>query len=271
MRRNESDRAVQKYEDTDFAKSRSDEKYDRTKEQLLLAQQGDQGARDTLVEENLGLVWSIVHRFANRGYELEDLFQIGSIGLIKAISRFDITFDVKFSTYAVPMISGEIRRFMRDDGVIKVSRSIKENHWKIEQAKQTLQKQSLQEVTISQLAEETGLTTEEIILALEAPMEVESLNKPFSGQDGKEISLEERISTRVDEKEQIDNRIVLEQLLSKLDARERQLIYLRYFQDCTQTVVAKRLNMSQVQVSRLEKKLLKIMRDEITKEKKAKG
>lgn len=245
-----------------------DQQKELVKQERLLslirqAQQGNITARDTLVKENLGLVWSIVHRFSNRGYELEDLFQLGSIGLIKAIQRFDTSFDVKFSTYAVPMISGEIRRFMRDDGVIKVSRSVKENHWKIEQAKQNLQKQSNDEVTISQLAEATGLTTEEIILALDAPMEVESLNKPFSAQDGKESSLEERIPNRIDEKEQVDNRIVLEQLLSKLDAKERQLIYLRYFQDCTQTVVAKMLNMSQVQVSRLEKKLLRIMREQM--------
>ena len=236
-------------------------KQDKLLSLIQQAQQGDVTARDTLVKNNLGLVWSIVHRFANRGYELDDLFQLGSIGLLKAIQRFDTSFDVKFSTYAVPMISGEIRRFMRDDGMVKVSRSVKENHWKIEQAKQRLQKQSIEEVTISQLAETTGLTTEEIILAMDAPMEVESLNKPFSGQDGKETSLEERIPDKIDEKEQVDNRIVLEQLMANLNEKERQLIHLRYFQDCTQTVVAKQLNMSQVQVSRLEKKVLRIMRE----------
>ncbi len=242
----------------------SEENIKRVHTLITRAQQGDTEARDTLVRENLGLVWSIVHRFANRGYEPEDLFQIGSIGLLKAISRFDLSYDVRFSTYAVPMINGEIRRFIRDDGFIKVSRSVKENHWKIEQAKQNLQKKSVEDVTISQLEQETGLTREEILLALDAPMEVESLNKPFPSLDGRETTLEEHIAARVDEKEQVDNRIVLEQLLSTLGEKERQLIILRYFKDCTQTVVAEQLQMSQVQVSRLEKKLLKLMRDQIT-------
>lgn len=236
---------------------------DRTRELLILAHQGDECAREQLVKENLGLVWSIVHRFSNRGYEIEDLFQIGSIGLIKAIERFDLEFDVRFSTYAVPMISGEIRRFLRDDGVIKISRSVKENYWKIQQAMQFLQKQSTGEISIGQLAEETGLSTEEILLAMEAPIEVESLNKSFTGQEGKESTLEERIPTKVDEKELIDNRIVLEQSLSKLSAKERQLIYMRYFQDCTQSKVAKALDMTQVQVSRLEKKILKNLREQV--------
>lgn len=235
----------------------------RMKERIGLAQREDKEALASLVQDNLGLVWSIVHRFSNRGYELEDLFQIGCIGLIKAIQRFDLSFDVKFSTYAVPMISGEIRRFMRDDGMVKVSRSIKENHWKIEQAKQTLQGQAQQDVTITQLAQMTGLSTEDVILALDAPMEVESLNRTFSLGDGKESSLEEHIPSRVDEKEQVDNRLLLEQVLNCLSEKERQLICLRYFQDCTQSAVAKQLNMSQVQVSRLEKKLLKIMREEM--------
>lgn len=232
-------------------------------ELIRLAQQGDSAARDLLVKENIGLVWSVVHRFLNRGYEAEDLFQIGSIGLIKAIERFDIGFQVRFSTYAVPMISGEIRRFIRDDGVIKISRSVKENHWKIQQAIQNLQKQTGQEVTISQISEATGLSMDEIVLALDAPVEVESLNKPIAVSEGKEASLQERIPAKVDEKEQVDNRVVLEQLLSNLNAKERQLIYLRYFQDCTQTVVAQKLDMTQVQVSRLEKKLLRMMREQM--------
>lgn len=235
----------------------------RTTELLIQAQSGNQTAREQLVKENLGLVWSIVHRFSNRGYETEDLFQIGSIGLIKAIERFDLNFDVKFSTYAVPMISGEIRRFLRDDGVIKISRSVKENYWKIQQTMQQLQKQSGQEVTISQLARETGLSPEEILLAMDAPVEVESLNKAFVGHEGKESTLEERIPAKVDEKELIDNRIVLEQSLSRLNTKERQLIYMRYFQDCTQTKVAQALNMTQVQVSRLEKKILKNLREQV--------
>ena len=240
-----------------------DEKQKKTLDLILLSQHGDEAARDALVKENLGLVWSIVHRFANRGYEAEDLFQIGSIGLIKAIQRFDTSFQVRFSTYAVPMISGEIRRFIRDDGVIKISRSVKENYWKIQQAIQKLQKQTGQDVTISQIAEATGLSADEIVLALDAPVEVDSLNKPVGIGEGKEARLEDRITVKMDENEQVDNRVVLEQLLSNLNAKERQLIYLRYFQDCTQTVVAQKLQMSQVQVSRLEKKLLRTMREQM--------
>lgn len=238
-------------------------KKERLQEKIGLAQKDDKEALESLVEDNLGLVWSIVHRYMNRGYEVEDLFQIGSIGLIKAIKRFDLSFDVKFSTYAVPMISGEIRRFLRDDGMVKVSRSIKENRWKIEQAKQTLQGQYVGDVTVSELAEITGLSTEDVLLAMDAPMEVESLNKPLGIMDGKETCLEERICGDMDEKEQIDNRLLLEQLLNTLNETERQLICLRYFQDCTQSMVAKRLHMSQVQVSRMEKKLLKLMREQM--------
>lgn len=234
---------------------------DRTIVLLKQAQKGDAKAKELLVQENLGLVWSIVHRFANRGYEQEDLFQIGSIGLIKAIDRFDSQYEVKFSTYAVPMISGEIRRFLRDDSMIKISRSVKENYWKIQQAMQILQKQDCQDLTLCQVAEWTGLTSEEILLAMEAPMEVESLNKPVLGAEGKTVTLEERIPCQTDEKEQIHNRLLLEGMIKGLDSRERRLIYLRYFQDCTQSAAAKQLNMTQVQVSRLERKILKSLRE----------
>ncbi len=230
---------------------------------MLQAQQGNLGARERLVKENMGLVWSIVHRFANRGYEKEDLFQIGSIGLIKAIERFDLNYDVTFSTYAVPMISGEIRRFMRDDGVIKISRSVKENYWKIQRARQMLKEQEEQEVTISQLAELTGLSKEEILMALDAPMEIESLNKPLLGITGKEVTLGEKISDPVDEKEQVDNRILIEECMEILTQQEKTLIQMRFFHDCTQSVVAKHLNMTQVQVSRLEKKILKALREKM--------
>ena len=236
---------------------------EKTRLLILQAQQGNEEARTCLIQENLGLVWSIVHRFSNRGCEMEDLFQLGCIGLFKAIERFDLSFDVKFSTYAVPMISGEIRRFLRDDGAIKISRSIKENYWKIQHAKHALQSKSDQEITISQIGEATGLSCDEILLALDAPIEVESLNKPMVGMEGREVTLEERIADQVDEKELVDNRIILEESLARLDGKARQLIHMRYFQDCTQSVVAKRLNMTQVQVSRLEKKILQSLREQI--------
>ncbi|MCU6762456.1 Stage II sporulation protein AC [uncultured Roseburia sp.] len=232
----------------------------RTAQLIEQSRQGDKNARDTLVEENMGLVWSIVHRFANRGYEMEDLFQIGSIGLMKAIDRFDTSFEVKFSTYAVPMITGEIKRFLRDDGMIKVSRTLKENNWKIVQAMQRLQNEKGRDITIQELSEETGLETEDIVMAMEANTEIDSLNKPMNVQDGKEIFLEDQLSAARDEKESVDNRLLLEQLLGQLNVKERQLIYMRYFQDRTQSDVAKVLHMTQVQVSRLEKKLLNRMR-----------
>lgn len=232
----------------------------RTAQLIEQSRQGDKNARDTLVEENMGLVWSIVHRFANRGYETEDLFQIGSIGLMKAIDRFDTSFDVKFSTYAVPMITGEIKRFLRDDGMIKVSRTLKENNWKIVQAMQRLQNEKGRDITIQELSAETGLQTEDIVMAMEANTEIDSLNKPMNVQDGKEIFLEDQLSAARDEKESVDNRLLLEQLLGQLEVKERQLIYMRYFQDRTQSDVARELHMTQVQVSRLEKKLLNRMR-----------
>lgn len=232
-----------------------------TIELIVKSQQGDKAARDTLVEENMGLVWSIVHRFANRGYEMEDLFQIGVIGLIKAIDRFDISYDVKFSTYAVPLITGELRRHFRDEGMIKVSRTLKENNWKITQAMQKMQHELGREVTIQELSAQTGLETEEIVMAMEANAEVESLNQPVGGQDGKEMYLEDQISDYLDEKEGVINRLLLEQLFSQLNEKEQKLIYMRYFMDCTQTFVANELEMTQVQVSRLEKKLLHRMRD----------
>ncbi len=232
-----------------------------TMELIVKSQQGDKEARDTLVEENMGLVWSIVHRFANRGYEMEDLFQIGVIGLLKAIDRFDVSYDVKFSTYAVPLITGELRRHFRDEGMIKVSRTLKENNWKIIQAMQKMQHELGREVTIQELSEQTGLKPEEIVMAMEANAEVESLNQPVGGQDGKEMYLEDQIADYLDEKEGVVNRLLLEQLFSQLNEKEQKLIYMRYFMDCTQTSVAKALEMTQVQVSRLEKKLLHRMRN----------
>ena len=239
----------------------------RIKELIRSSQQGDKTARDTLIKENMGLVWSIVHRFSGRGCEPEDLFQIGVIGLMKAIDRFDLTYDVKFSTYAVPLIMGEIRRYFRDEGMIKVSRTLKENNWKVTQAIQKLQKQLGREVTLKELAKETGLLPEEIVMAMEANAQVESLNQPIGNTDGKEMYLEDQIAGNPDEKEEIDDRIFLEQLISKLSRTERELIYMRYYLDCTQTAVAKELHMTQVQVSRLEKKLLQRMREEAGKQK----
>lgn len=228
------------------------------------AKQGDKEARDVLIQENLGLVRHIVKRFGNRGYEMEDLFQIGTIGLIKAIDKFDMEYGVQFSTYAVPLIMGEIKRFLRDDGLVKVSRTLKENGYKIRQAEEKISYIKGRNATLEELAEATGFTREEIVLAMEANTEVESIYKPVYQSDGNEIYLVDQIADKENEKEKLLNHIMITKLLDELDEKERELITLRYFQDKTQVEVAKKLGVSQVQVSRLEKKILIRMRRELT-------
>ena len=236
---------------------------DETLKLIELAHQGDKAARDRLVTDNMGLIWSIVKRFAGRGYEQEDLFQIGSIGLLKAIDKFDLSYDVKFSTYAVPMISGEIRRFLRDDGMIKVSRSLKETAYKAFLARERLQKKYNREPTMEELAAELEVEKEELAMALDASGEVESLHKPIYQKDGNEIQLLDKLEEEEGQEETILNHMLIRQLLEELDREERQLIYLRYFANQTQSEIGKKLGISQVQVSRLEKKILKNMRTKI--------
>ncbi len=235
-------------------------------ELLRLAQEGDKEARDRLVQDNIGLVWSIVKRFGNRGYELEDLFQIGCIGLIKAVDKFDNSFDVRFSTYAVPLIMGEIKRFMRDDGMVKISRTVKENGWKISKAIQKLSQRFGREPTMEEIAEETMMEKEDIVLALEANGEVESIYKSVYQNDGSEVYLIDQISDSESESGSVEtmiNNMVLEQMISELSEIERNIIIMRYFQERTQTEIAKKLGISQVQVSRLEKKILINLRKKI--------
>lgn len=227
------------------------------------AQGGDKAAREELIINNMALVWSIVKRFSNRGYEPQDLFQIGSIGLIKAIDKFDTNFDVKFSTYAVPMISGEIKRFLRDDGMIKMSRSVKENGWKVRRAADLLCFSLGRDPTMEEIAAEAELSVEDVCIALEANVEVESLHKTIYQGDGNEITLEDKLPAGRDESEGVLNHMLMEQLMSCLEEEERKLIILRYFEDKTQTEVAKYLGVSQVQVSRLEKKILMRMRSKL--------
>ena len=241
-------------------------------ELLKKARAGDRHARDQMVEENVGLVWNIVKRFNGRGYDPEDLFQIGCIGLIKAIDHFNLEFDVKFSTYAVPMIMGEIKRFLRDDGLVKVSRTLKENGWKIRRETENYRNRWGREPTLEELAEATALSREEIVESLDAGLEVESIDRTYSQEDGSEISLLDRIDSRNAgervsagdrEKEALLNRVVLEQLLEELPESERKLIIWRYLQEQTQTKVAERMGISQVQVSRMEKRILKTMRERL--------
>jgi len=217
---------------------------------------GDKAARETLVENNLGLVWSIVKRFTGRGYDAEDLFQIGSIGLLKAIDKFDLNMEVKLSTYAVPLITGEIKRFLRDDGMIKVSRQIKENGWKIKKAAEKISLKEGREATVDEISKEVGIAAEEIAMALEASMEVESIYRPVSNTEGKELHLIDKIVEEKNYTEQCINSIVINQLMDSLEPREAELIRLRYFEEKTQSEIAKILGMNQVQVSRLEKKIL---------------
>ena len=221
---------------------------------------GDEKARTQLVEENVGLIWCVVKRFLGRGIDSEDLFQIGSIGLLKAIDKFDFAFQVKFSTYAVPMISGEIQRFLRDDGMIKVSRSLKEISYKAFLAKEKLMEQIQREPTLEEMASFMEIEKEELVLALEANAEVESLHKPLYQKDGNEIELLEKIEEIENHEEQVVNRLLLNQMLERLGREERRLIYLRYFENKTQSEIGRILGISQVQVSRTEKKILEKMR-----------
>ena len=191
--------------------------------------EGDEKARTQLVEENVGLVWCVVKRFYGRGTEPEDLFQIGSIGLLKAIDKFDLSYDVKFSTYAVPMISGEIKRFLRDDGMIKVSRSLKELSYRAYLAKEEMKERLNREPTVEELAEKLEVEKEELAMALESGGEVESLHKPIYQKDGNEIQLMDKLEEKEEQEEKILNHMLLQQLLEQLKKEERQLIYMRIF------------------------------------------
>ena len=224
---------------------------------------GDEKARAQLVEENMGLIWCVVRRFYGRGVEPEDLFQIGSIGLLKAIDKFDLSFDVKFSTYAVPMISGEIKRFLRDDGIIKVSRSLKELSYKAHLVKEKLQEKLQREPTLEELANEMHIEKEELVMALDSVNEVESLYRPVYQKDGNEVALLEKLEEREAQEDKILDRMLLKELLEGLEKEARQIIYLRYFANKTQTEIGKELGISQVQVSRMEKKILKNLRGKI--------
>lgn len=227
---------------------------------LTKAQSGDQAARAQMVEENLGLIHSIVRRFIGRGCDPEDLFQIGSIGLLKAIDKFDRSFEVQFSTYAVPLIVGEIKRFLRDDGMIKVSRSLKETAVKARLTMQQLQGSLGREPTMDEVSAQMGITGEELAVALEAGAEVESLSKTIYQRDGSEISLLEKLDDGENHCDQVLDRVWLQQLLRELPRQQRQVIFLRYFGEQTQTQVARRLGMTQVQVSRMEKRILARLR-----------
>ncbi len=231
-----------------------------TIELIKRSRAGDKLAREQVIKENMPLVYSIVKRFIGRGYDTEDLSQIGAIGLIKAVDNFNLNFEVKFSTYAVPMISGEIKRFLRDDGMVKVSRTLKENGIRVRRAAEALAGELGRDATLEELSAATELGKEDIVMALEAGNEVESLQKTIFQKEGSEILLMDRVPSEKNESEAVVNQLLLEQLLAELDDRERRLIELRYFEEKTQIQTAGVLGMSQVQVSRMEKKILGSMR-----------
>lgn len=215
---------------------------------------------ERLINNNNGLIWSIVKRFRDRGYELEDLYQIGSIGFIKSIKRFDTSFDVMLSTYAVPYILGEIKRFIRDDGPIKVSRSIKELAVKIKDAEKRHIINNGKEPTIEEIAKELKISKEEVASALDAINPVSSIyDEAYTDGEGS-ISLIDRISSNIDEPNMIANKLAIKQLINTLESRDKQLIMLRYYKGKTQTQVAKILGITQVQVSRIERKILDSMK-----------
>lgn len=234
---------------------------EQTFELIRQSQAGDKAAKEQLLMMHSGLIWNVVRRFMGRGYETEDLYQIGAIGLIRAIDKFDFDYDVKFSTYAVPLISGEIKRFLRDDGMIKVSRTLKENQWKIRRAMEQIRHEKGREATVEEISEVLAMEPEEIMLAMEAVVEIESMEQSIYAGDGKEVSLKDRLAAEKNEQEELMNHLFLQQLLEALEERDRKLIMLRYFENKTQNQVAEILGISQVQVSRLEKKILRRMRE----------
>ncbi|CEP45417.1 RNA polymerase sporulation sigma factor SigF [Paraclostridium sordellii] len=231
--------------------------HEETLNLIHLVQNGDEKAKEILIESNLGLVRSVVSKFLNIGYERDDLFQLGSIGLIKAIYKFDPKFNVKFSTYAVPMILGEIKRYLRDDGMIKVSRSLKQIAIKAKMQTEILTKKLGREPTIEELSKEVGVDKEDLLMALESNFSVEYLHGVIHEEEGSPICLIDKISLKGEnEEEKVIDNLLLKEVLGKLDKRERQIIMLRYFEDKTQSEIGEMLNISQVQVSRIEKKVL---------------
>ena len=230
---------------------------------IIDAQNKSDEAMTKIIESNTGLIWSIVNRFTGRGYSKEELYQIGSIGLIKAVQRFDTNFDVKISTYAVPYIMGEIKRFLRDDGPIKLSRSIKELANKIREAESEYIHKPGEEPTVTELAKILGVSKEDIVQTLDAVRPVESIDEEAYQEDSDGQTKVSRISNNKDETGMLINKLCIKQLIKDLNEREQKVILLRYYKEKTQTEVAKILGITQVQVSRIEKKTLQNMRNKI--------
>ena len=239
--------------------------YDNDMRIIESAQNGNKEDMTKLIEDNTGLIWSIVRRFSGRGYDIEDLYQIGSIGFIKAIQRFDTNFEVRLSTYAVPYILGEIKRYIRDDGPIKISRSIKELNVKIIELQKEYFNKHGKEITLEGISKELRISKEEITMALDSTRPVDSIEnaKYTDSKTDKTVSILEQISTGRDEQTEITNKIAIKNLISELDEKEREIIMLRYYKQKTQMQVSKILGITQVQVSRIERKVLDKMRKKL--------
>lgn len=237
--------------------------HEQTIHLIVQAQEGDKLAKETLIQANIGLVNSVVNKFLNRGHDREDLFQIGSIGLIKAVDNFDTSFDVKFSTYAVPMIMGEIKRFLRDDGLIKVNRNLKSIYKKVYYVKEQFFNEHKREPTVEEIAKEINVEAEEVIMSLEACYTPDYLYEVIHHDDGNAVMLIDKIESDDEGEEEVLDKITLKEMIGELPPRERQIVMMRYFQDKTQNEIAQALNISQVQVSRLEKKILKKLKESL--------
>lgn len=239
--------------------------YDDNRKLIKYAKEGSKEALDKLIKNNLPLVSAISRKFLNRGYEYDDIFQIGCMGLVKAVNNFESKYNVKFSTYAVPMIMGEIKRFLRDDGLIKVSRSVKNTARQLHYDREKLVKKLNREPTIEELSKFSGVSIEEIVFATESTVSTQYLYDVVHQDDGSPVLLIDKISKTADEDSEVIDKIVLKEAINNLDPKSRQIIILRYFKDKTQIQVAKMLGISQVQVSRIEKKVLKLMKEKLIK------
>lgn len=237
--------------------------YENNIEDVKKAQSGSNEAMENLIQNNQGLIWNIVKRFSGRNYEIEDLYQIGCLGFIKAIRRFDTNFEVQVSTYAVPYILGEIKKYIRDDGIVKVSRSVKELGIKVKQLQNEYLKKYKEEISIQEIAKELNVDKEEVIFAIEAQRPVESIYQEEQGDEKNKRELISKIPSNNNQENNIVNNMALAQIIENLDSRERQIIILRFYRDKTQTQVGKMLGISQVQVSRIEKNVLSKMKQKL--------
>lgn len=237
--------------------------YENNIEDVKKAQSGSNEAMENLIKNNQGLIWNIVKRFSGRNYEIEDLYQIGCLGFIKAIRRFDTNFEVQVSTYAVPYILGEIKKYIRDDGIVKVSRSVKELGIKVKQLQNEYLKKHKEEISIQEIAKELNVDKEEVIFAIEAQRPVESIYQEEQGDEKNKRELISKIPSNNNQENNIVNNMALAQIIENLDSRERQIIILRFYRDKTQTQVGKMLGISQVQVSRIEKNVLSKMKQKL--------